>query len=304
VAAVVEHPEAVPRDLDDAFPTSRAYLAYAATVGGRADEAALRFDDAVKELAGDVAAQRQPNEHPPTGWSTDAVARAAGPPLTRALRLVRLSVEDLHGHCRAKWDAAQPGHATEFPNLPPLFPCRLFEKHPRDATDALRPIHGDVNDILALMRRGECAEELLDKSAPAAEANAAVGALRALEAAVIRAGRPRPSDGYALDEWVSRSYAARELIQDEVLAPGLLRRGTPASEALADAVAKATRETRATPARVAAFKAVLAAQAPALATGICAVAASRRVPMTADRCAERARDAASYALADWLTWGE
>jgi hypothetical protein len=300
--AVVAAPATIPRELDDAFPTARAYRAYAALVAGKPDEVRLRFEDAVVELAGDVAAQRRAGNGSPAGaWIDGLVRHPDASPLARVLRLVRLSGEDLDGYCRARWSAAHPAPSEVFADLPPVFSCKLFERHPREATDALRPLHGDANDTSAFARREECAAELLNEAAPAAEARAALAAMAKVERAVLDAGRRSPADPYALEEYVTRSHAVRALIQDEVLAPGLLQRDVPAADALAASLDKASRRTLG---QVAAFKKVLAAEAPALATGICAVAAARHRAMTPDRCADRARDAATYALADWLAAGE
>jgi hypothetical protein len=298
VARLVDNPGTKPPTLDETLPIARAFMAYTAAVAGRADEARLLFDDAVIELAGDVTAQRRPNAWPPPGWWQDGLARRSdGSMVLRTLRLARIAAEDLDAFCREKRGAEQAP-------LPLLFPCKLFDKHPRESIVAFENLHGDIYDVRAFARREECTAEILAKSAPEAEATAAVGALRTLEKAVLDAGRPRPAEQYETDEWLSRSYAVREVLQDEVLAPGQNRRDRPAAQALAEALDKATQKTRAAAGRVAAFKRTLAAEAPALATGICAVASARGSSMPAERCAERARDTATYALADWLAWGD
>jgi hypothetical protein len=298
VAKIVDNPRVKPPGLDETLPLARAFLAYAAAASGRADEARLRFDDAVIEVAGDVSVERRPNEWPPPGWWQDGLARRSdGSMVLRTLRLARIAAEDLDAFCSNK------GGAVEAP-LPLTFPCKLFDKHPHESIVAFENLHGDIYDVRAFARRDECAAEILSKSAPEAEATAAAASLRTLEKAVLDAGRPRPQEQYEIDEWVSRSYAVREVLQNEVLAPGENRRERPAAAVLAEAVDKATQSTRATTARVAAFKRTLATEAPALATGICAVASARGAAMPAERCAERARDTASYALADWLVWGD
>jgi hypothetical protein len=94
-------------------------------------------------------------------------------------------------------------------------------------------------------------------------------------------------------------YAACDLIRDTILAPELISlESDDSSLAVLEAMAQRNAARRA---RLATYSALIEREAPPLGKGLCAVLASRNQEDRLERCVDRARRAARYALASWLS---